>query len=122
MAVAAGYTVVTTAGTHNHDFVRNLGATHVFDHKSPTVIQDVLSVLENGDVVFDAISVTSTQAICAEIAHNIGCNKFASLLPALPNEWNVEPVFGMFCTPLISPILATNMRDSQWFSSRTCEP
>ena len=41
LAVAAGYRVLTTASPHNQDRVRELGATEVFDHHSPTVVADV---------------------------------------------------------------------------------
>ncbi|KAJ8058974.1 hypothetical protein OCU04_011958 [Sclerotinia nivalis] len=92
LAVAAGYTVVTTAGAQNHNFVKSLGATHIFDHKSPTVIQDILAILQKGDAVFDCISEASTQNICAKISHHIDASKFACLLPPLPNEYDVEPI------------------------------
>ncbi|KAF5867950.1 putative zinc-binding oxidoreductase protein [Botrytis fragariae] len=92
LAKAAGYTVVTTAGTQNHDFVKTIGATYVFDHKSPTVIQDILAILQIGDAIFDCIALASTQQACAEVAHKIGARKFAALLPPVPNEYNVEPV------------------------------
>ena len=101
MAKAAGYTVATTAGTQNHDFVKSLGATHVFDHKSPTVMQDILKILQTGDAVFDCISEATTQQACAEIAYKIGASKFASLLPPESNEYKSEPVWCM-CNPSIS--------------------
>ena len=45
LAVAAGYTVVTTAGPRNHDRMRVLGATHVFDYASPTAVADIVSAV-----------------------------------------------------------------------------
>ncbi|KAF7959520.1 hypothetical protein EAE96_001136 [Botrytis aclada] len=92
LAKAAGYTVATTASTQNHDFVKSIGATHAFDHKSPTVIQDILKILQTGDAIFDCIAEANTQQACAQIAHEIGASKFAALLPPVPNEYNVEPV------------------------------
>ncbi|KAJ6078831.1 hypothetical protein N7467_008584 [Penicillium canescens] len=53
LAVAAGLTVVTTAGAQNHDLVTSLGAKHVIDYNSPTVIEEVLKVLKTGDLVVD---------------------------------------------------------------------
>lgn len=50
LAVAAGYTVATTASPHNHERMRELGATHVFDYRSPTVVQDVASALRGTTV------------------------------------------------------------------------
>ncbi|KAF7166400.1 hypothetical protein CNMCM5623_000088 [Aspergillus felis] len=79
LAVAAGLTVVTTAGAQNHNMVKSLGAKHVFDYKSPTVIEDILKVLKKGDLVMDCISIPTTQVICTEILHTLGGGK----LPAL---------------------------------------
>ncbi|APA08882.1 hypothetical protein sscle_04g036520 [Sclerotinia sclerotiorum 1980 UF-70] len=90
--VAAGYTVVTTAGAQNHDFVKSIGATHAFDHKSPTVVQDILKVLKKGDSVFDCIGEAFTQKSCGEISHHIDAGKFACLGYPLPNEYGVESV------------------------------
>jgi NADPH:quinone reductase-like Zn-dependent oxidoreductase len=45
LAVAAGYTVVTTAGAHNHDRMRALGAAHVVDYASPTAVADVVAAV-----------------------------------------------------------------------------
>ena len=43
LAVAAGYEVVSTASPRNADLVRSLGAAEVFDHHSPTVVQDLVA-------------------------------------------------------------------------------
>ena len=95
MAKAAGYTVATTAGTQNLDFVKSLGATHVFDHKSPTVMQDILKILQTGDAVFDCIAEGTTQKACSEIAYKLGASKYPSLLPPESNEYDAEPIWGM---------------------------
>ncbi|KUL86878.1 hypothetical protein ZTR_05341 [Talaromyces verruculosus] len=41
LATAAGYDVITTASSHNHDYLKKLGAIAVYDYKSPTVIADI---------------------------------------------------------------------------------
>lgn len=41
LAAAAGYRVIATASPHNHDRMRELGASEVFDYRSPTVVTDV---------------------------------------------------------------------------------
>ncbi|CAG1996574.1 unnamed protein product [Fusarium graminearum] len=46
LAVAAGYDVIATASPKNWDIVRNLGASSVFDYRSPTVIDDVITSLK----------------------------------------------------------------------------
>lgn len=58
IAVAAGLTVITTASTHNHELVKSLGATAVFDYKSPTVVGDIVNALTTTEFigVYDAVS------------------------------------------------------------------
>ncbi|KAE8154105.1 GroES-like protein [Aspergillus avenaceus] len=62
LAVAAGLTVITTASARNHELVTGLGASAVFDYKSPTVVGDAVSALADTDFVgvFDAISEPSS--------------------------------------------------------------
>ncbi|KAM0247829.1 hypothetical protein ACHAP5_003839 [Fusarium lateritium] len=45
LAKAAGYEVITTASTKNHEYVTSLGADHVFEYKSPQVTKDIASLL-----------------------------------------------------------------------------
>jgi len=45
LAVAAGYTVVTTASPHNFDYVKRLGAGLAFDYRSKTVVADIIQAL-----------------------------------------------------------------------------
>lgn len=91
LGVAAGLTVATTAGTANHDLVKSLGATYAFDHKSPTVIADILKVLKQGDAVFDCISSPDTQKACAELGSKLGGGRVPCLLWPLSTEYdNVE--------------------------------
>lgn len=46
LGVAAGYTVVATAGKRNFDYVRGLGAAKVFDYRSRTCAQDVAGAVK----------------------------------------------------------------------------
>lgn len=46
LAVGAGYTVVATAGKHNFDYVRSLGATEVFDYREATCARDVIKATQ----------------------------------------------------------------------------
>jgi NADPH:quinone reductase-like Zn-dependent oxidoreductase len=57
LATAAGYEVVTTSSPKNFAFVKRLGASHVVDYKSPTVVSDLLDITKGKLVagVFDAI-------------------------------------------------------------------
>lgn len=47
LAVAAGYSVITTASFKNFEYVKKLGASEVFDYQSPTVIEDLLAAFES---------------------------------------------------------------------------
>ncbi|GFF54905.1 hypothetical protein IFM46972_10137 [Aspergillus udagawae] len=94
LAVATGLTVVTTAGAQNHDLVTSLGAKHVIDYKSPTVIEEVLKVLNTGDLVVDCISTPATQVICVEIVHKLGGGKLPVLRwPEASKYDDVEMIF-----------------------------
>lgn len=46
LAVAAGYTVVATAGKHNFDYVRSLGAAEVFDYRQANCARDVITATQ----------------------------------------------------------------------------
>ena len=97
LARAAGLEVVATAGSANIEYVKSLGASHVFDHKDPDVVGKILGVLKDGDFVFDTISSQSTQLASAGILGKLGGGKFPITLPpvsGLPD--NVEGVFGMY--------------------------
>lgn len=47
LATAAGYDVITTASSHNHDYLKKLGAISVYDYKSPTVIADITAAFKD---------------------------------------------------------------------------
>ncbi|KAJ5730546.1 Polyketide synthase enoylreductase [Penicillium malachiteum] len=51
LAVAAGYQVLSTSSPKNFDYVKGLGATHVFDYRSKTLANDLLRVLKGHELV-----------------------------------------------------------------------
>jgi len=57
LAKAAGYQVITTASTKNHDYVKRLGADHALDYKSSSAVDDVAKLLQGKKLagVLDAI-------------------------------------------------------------------
>ncbi|TVY19982.1 Dehydrogenase orsE [Lachnellula arida] len=112
LALAAGLTVATTAGAHNKAYVKELGATHIFDHKDPNVVQEISKILKTGDVVFDAIAVEGSQKACATILHNIGGGKLPVVLWPVPTEYDVELAFGMLQTLLISVVTFAYTQDA----------
>jgi NADPH:quinone reductase-like Zn-dependent oxidoreductase len=76
LAVAAGLTVISTASSKNFELVKSLGASAVYDYKSPTIVEDVVRAISGTDFagVFDAISETPTfeavRAILAKLESN----------------------------------------------------
>ncbi|KAJ5084328.1 alcohol dehydrogenase [Penicillium alfredii] len=112
LALAAGFDVATTAGSSNHEYVKNLGATHVFDHKEPGVVEKISKVLKPGDVVFDCISSPSTQVACGKILESIGGGKLPVVL--LPREPFPDNVQGVFVNGLAPGMFALNVGDAVW--------
>ncbi len=68
LAVAAGYDVITTASPRNFDFVTSLGASHVFDYNSPSVVKDIIAA-------FDARSLAGAIAFGTTSAPACGANR-----------------------------------------------
>ncbi|MGB3337862.1 MAG: zinc-binding dehydrogenase [Devosia sp.] len=45
LAVASGYTVITTASARNAEMLKSLGASAVFDHASASIVKDVVEAM-----------------------------------------------------------------------------
>jgi NADPH:quinone reductase-like Zn-dependent oxidoreductase len=85
-----------TAGSANIEYVKSLGASHVFDRKDPDVVGKVLEVLTVGGLIYDTISSQSTQVASGEIFGKLGGGRFALTLPPIPALLgNAEGAFGM---------------------------
>ena len=95
LAVAAGISVATTAGNANHEYVKSFGASHIFDHKDPKVMEEILKVLKRGDLVMDCIGSAETQITCGEVLGKIGGGNLPILVwPQGPFPDNVQGVLG----------------------------
>ena len=83
LAVAAGVEVATTASARNHEFVKNLGAMHVFDHTKSSVVDDIVSKLKSSDFVgtYDAIGTEETYKSSAEVTGKLGGSMVVGTLP-----------------------------------------
>lgn len=80
-AKLSGYTVIATSSPHNFDYLKELGADHVFNYKSPTVSEDIRALTNNKlKVAFDCLSTTETKIISAKALSTEG-GKISSLLP-----------------------------------------
>jgi NADPH:quinone reductase-like Zn-dependent oxidoreductase len=87
LAIASGLDVISTASKRNFEYVKALGAKHVFDHSSTTVVEDILAVLSGSEFVgaYDAISSSETLKATVEIVHRLGGGLIATVL-APPEE------------------------------------
>jgi NADPH:quinone reductase-like Zn-dependent oxidoreductase len=88
LAVAAGYSVVTTASAKNHDYVKSLTAgdhVTVFDYAEPDVAAKVVNHIKASGHAFaggyDCISRDNTVRASAEIIHAFGGGLFPVVLP-----------------------------------------
>ncbi|PYH40728.1 zinc-binding alcohol dehydrogenase family protein [Aspergillus saccharolyticus JOP 1030-1] len=63
LARAAGYKVFATASPKNFAFVTELGATRVFDYRSPTVVADMIAACQ-GETLAGALTVGSNAGDC----------------------------------------------------------
>ena len=82
LAVASGLEVISTASKQSLDYLKSLGAKHVFDRSETTVVEDIVALLKGSDFVgaFDAISTPETLKAYAEIVHQLGGGKVAVVL------------------------------------------
>ncbi|KIW06957.1 uncharacterized protein PV09_02616 [Verruconis gallopava] len=93
LAVAAGMRVVTACGASNFEYVRSLGASEAFDHRSPDVVEQIAKVLKHGDCVVDCIGSAETQRACGKLLGDIGGGTLPIVLwPQATFPSNVQPV------------------------------
>jgi NADPH:quinone reductase-like Zn-dependent oxidoreductase len=88
LAVAAGYEVFTTASPKNFEYVKKLGASQVFDYKSPTIIPNIISALK-GKTTAGALSIGHGAAeACMAILDQSEGDKFVAMAtyPVLQKE------------------------------------
>ncbi|KIW72390.1 hypothetical protein PV04_00587 [Phialophora macrospora] len=101
LAVAAGYTVITTSSPRNYPLCKSLGATEVFDHASLSIVGDLTRAIQQYNFVgaFDAISTRDTQLNIAQVLAQLGGGRMALTLPATPDipaTVDVKMVFAVF--------------------------
>ncbi|KAK5134036.1 hypothetical protein LTR08_007041 [Meristemomyces frigidus] len=87
MVRAAGYAVATTCGRHNFEYCRDVGAEWVFDYRSASVVEDIVSALQASGKVFAGAfdAVFAHIGECGEVAHRLGGKKHvATILPGPP--------------------------------------
>ncbi|KAK3177050.1 hypothetical protein OEA41_008376 [Lepraria neglecta] len=85
LAVAAGYEVITTASPKNFEYVKELGASEVFDYNSNTIVEDLVLTLKYKQFagLFHAAGPSEP---CFEVVDKISGNKFVSTAMAVPEN------------------------------------
>ncbi|KAL3442729.1 chaperonin 10-like protein [Aspergillus insuetus] len=79
LAIAAGYEVFTTASPKNFEYVKSIGASQVWDYRSPTVVEDIILAF-SGKLSAGALAIGDGAAgPCAEILSRVEGKKFVSL-------------------------------------------
>jgi NADPH:quinone reductase-like Zn-dependent oxidoreductase len=73
LAAASGLHIVTTASSANHEFVLSLGAEDIFDYRSPSVIEDIVSKIKpmNLNGIYDAIGDERSFAALKSVAEQL---------------------------------------------------
>jgi NADPH:quinone reductase-like Zn-dependent oxidoreductase len=84
LAVGSGLEVYATASKKNLEYVKALGAKFVFDYSGVAVVEDIVRTLRGSEFVgaFDGISSPETLKATAEIVHQLGGEKIATVLSA----------------------------------------
>ncbi|KAH9206105.1 chaperonin 10-like protein [Leptodontidium sp. 2 PMI_412] len=93
---ASSVAVVTTASPANHEYVRSLGASAVFDYRSPSLIVDLLHHLKGTELVgiYDAISEEQSFTPLKEIVGQLDSTvKIVSVLPCSSQTDGFQPSF-----------------------------
>jgi NADPH:quinone reductase-like Zn-dependent oxidoreductase len=98
LAVAAGVEVAAIASSHNHDYLKKLGATFVFDYNDGEMVDRLVSVLSGRECagVFDAISLDSTIRESMRIVSRLKGKKMVATVLPVPEgvEEIVKTQFG----------------------------
>ena len=87
LAVASGYEVFTTSSPKNFEYCKALGASKVFDYRSPTVVADLVSAFQ-GKKCRGAFAIQrGTEVSVFEIIAKTTGNKFiACAMPIVPDK------------------------------------
>jgi NADPH:quinone reductase-like Zn-dependent oxidoreductase len=86
LAVAAGYRVIATASPRNHEKMRELGATAVFDYASATAVRDVVAAVGSNPVAGLLAIGTGSAEPTVKIAAATGAKRVAMASPSVSME------------------------------------
>jgi NADPH:quinone reductase-like Zn-dependent oxidoreductase len=79
LAVAAGYDVISTASPKNHAYLKTLGASQVFDYKSPTVVKDIVTTLKGKNIAGAVAIGRGAAELLMDILDKSKGNKFVAM-------------------------------------------
>lgn len=87
LAVASGVRVVATCSERNFDYVKGLGATHVVDYNSASVVDEIVEAFQGTKFAgaLDSIGDEKTYRACAAVAVKLGGGIVAGTLPPPEN-------------------------------------
>ncbi|KAL4726370.1 hypothetical protein ACLX1H_007051 [Fusarium chlamydosporum] len=107
LAKAAGYEVITTSSPRNFDYMKNLGASQVFDYNSPSIKEDLLAAVKGKQVAgsianggLDTSQYASIVETCAAVALSSPDNCKLIPLTMVPRFELPEGVETKFVVPL----------------------
>lgn len=85
LAVSAGYEVFTTSSPKNFDYCKRLGAARVFDYKSQTIKEDLISAFK-GKTSAGGFGIQRKSEIIFEIIEKVDGNKFVTCAMPVPEN------------------------------------
>lgn len=81
--------ILATSSPKNHSKVSGLGAAHVFDYKSPSIVADIKAAspaAKGVDVIIDCVSGGAHQADISDVLDPAGSKTYTVLLTSIPVE------------------------------------
>ena len=85
IASALGFKVFAVSSKHNHEYVKSLGATEVFDYNDSNVVKHITSAAKEAGVeikyAYDAISKSVSLPHALAVLEEFGGGKLAAVLP-----------------------------------------
>jgi len=85
LAVASGYTVITTASARNAEMLKSLGASEVFDHASASIVDDMVNALRGRRLAGTLHATGDKAASFAVVSRSDGVRLVATTLPPSPD-------------------------------------
>ena len=118
LAVAAGYSVVTTASPKNFEYVRSLGAVLAFDYKGKDVVRDIVAALKGKHVVGALAIGAGSISTCMDILVHCEGRKFVANLSS-PISFDAIPAGRRMTIPVILKLVPAMLSSSvtTWLKS-----